>query len=138
VPVRLFTVEEANRLLAGLDAILERAQAVTAKLRDTRDQLVDLRIVWGERVLDATCPDHAEYETYQAEFTRLEAELETVTAEVTGLGCELKDVENGLVDFQTPRGEEVVYLCWRRGEPRVGWWHSLDSGFAGRQPLDKL
>lgn len=138
MPVRLFTVDQANQLVAHLDAIVSRAQSVTAKLRDARDQLVDLRIVWGERILDPACPDHAEYEGYRAEFSRLEAELEHVTAEVAGLGCELKDVENGLVDFRATRGEEIVYLCWRKGEARVEWWHSLETGFAGRQPLKTL
>jgi hypothetical protein len=28
-----------------------------------------------------------------------------------------------------------VYLCWRLGEPEVMYWHELDAGFAGRQPL---
>jgi hypothetical protein len=29
----------------------------------------------------------------------------------------------------------VVYLCWRFGEDRIGHWHELDGGFAGRRPL---
>jgi len=138
VPTRLFTVEEANRLVPRLDAIVERAQSVTSRLRDTRDQLVDLRIVWGDKILKPTCPDHGEYESYRSQFTQLESELEGVTAEVTALGCELKDVENGLVDFQSARGKDVVYLCWRKGEAKVEWWHSLEAGFAGRQPLDAV
>ena len=28
-----------------------------------------------------------------------------------------------------------VFLCWRLGEPEVSYWHDLDAGFAGRQPL---
>jgi hypothetical protein len=28
-----------------------------------------------------------------------------------------------------------VLLCWRLGEPDVSWWHTLESGFAGRKPL---
>jgi hypothetical protein len=28
-----------------------------------------------------------------------------------------------------------VYLCWQRGEDDIEWWHDLDAGFAGRQPL---
>jgi hypothetical protein len=28
-----------------------------------------------------------------------------------------------------------VYLCWKLGEDRITWWHEVDAGFAGRQPL---
>ncbi|MBW3594373.1 MAG: DUF2203 domain-containing protein, partial [Actinobacteria bacterium] len=28
-----------------------------------------------------------------------------------------------------------VYLCWRLGEPEVGYWHKRDEGFPGRRPL---
>jgi hypothetical protein len=50
---------------------------------------------------------------------------------------ELKDVEQGLLDFPHEREGRVVYLCWRLGEEGIGWWHDLDVGFAGRQPLDE-
>ncbi|HUX86133.1 MAG TPA: DUF2203 family protein [Chloroflexota bacterium] len=41
----------------------------------------------------------------------------------------------GLVDFPAERDGRVVYLCWRRGEDQIHYWHELDAGFAGRQPL---
>jgi hypothetical protein len=28
-----------------------------------------------------------------------------------------------------------VFLCWRLGEERVGWYHSERSGFSSRKPL---
>ena len=28
-----------------------------------------------------------------------------------------------------------VYLCWKLGEPEVMYWHDLEAGFQGRQPL---
>jgi hypothetical protein len=28
-----------------------------------------------------------------------------------------------------------VYLCWQLGEDGIGFWHDLESGFAGRRPL---
>jgi hypothetical protein len=31
-----------------------------------------------------------------------------------------------------------VWLCWRRGEGAVEWWHELDTGFSSRQPLREL
>lgn len=51
------------------------------------------------------------------------------------LGVILRDPETGLVDFPSTRDGHEVFLCWRLGEPRVGYWHGGHSGFAGRRPL---
>jgi hypothetical protein len=50
-------------------------------------------------------------------------------------GIELKGLEEGLVDFPSDRDGRTVYLCWKQGEDSIQWWHDLDTGFAGRQPL---
>ena len=54
---------------------------------------------------------------------------------IQALGVELKDPATGLLDFRAMRAGRAVYLCWRYGEPRIGFWHPLDTGIAGRQPL---
>ena len=33
------------------------------------------------------------------------------------------------------REGRIVYLCWKRDEPKVLYWHELDTGFAGRQEI---
>ena len=43
-------------------------------------------------------------------------------------------MHTGLVDFRAMRDGRAVYLCWRR-EERIDFWHELDAGYAGRQPL---
>jgi hypothetical protein len=53
-------------------------------------------------------------------------------------GVELKDPRLGLVDFPAVRGSEVVYLCWREGEPEVTHWHPMTTGYGDRRPLDAL
>jgi hypothetical protein len=52
------------------------------------------------------------------------------------LGVQLKDLEVGLVDFPARREGREVLLCWRPGEERVGFWHEVDAGFAGRLAVD--
>jgi hypothetical protein len=48
----------------------------------------------------------------------------------------LRDLDRGLIDFPSLRGEREVYLCWEEGEPEIGYWHDPGAGFAGRRPLD--
>jgi hypothetical protein len=56
-------------------------------------------------------------------------------AELIGLGIQVRDPQTGLIDFLSERDGEEIFLCWRLGEDAVAWWHPIDSGFAGRQPL---
>ena len=62
-------------------------------------------------------------------------EMQKALDELDGLGVQLKDIDQGLVDFPSRRDGRVVYLCWRLGEETIAWWHDVDTGFAGRQPL---
>jgi hypothetical protein len=65
------------------------------------------------------------------EFNRFDA----LVRQVQALGAELKDLNTGLLDFPSLRDGREVYLCWRHGEDDIHFWHELDAGFAGRQPL---
>jgi hypothetical protein len=55
--------------------------------------------------------------------------------ELTALGVQVKDLDTGLIDFPALRQGEEVLLCWQLGEDEIGYWHTLDGGFAGRRPL---
>jgi hypothetical protein len=61
--------------------------------------------------------------------------LQTLIEELDEIGVELKGIDEGLVDFPSERDGRVINLCWRMGEETIAWWHELDTGFAGRQPL---
>jgi hypothetical protein len=47
----------------------------------------------------------------------------------------IKDLERGLIDFPAIVGDREVFLCWEKDEDDVEYWHDIDSGFAGREPL---
>ncbi len=51
-------------------------------------------------------------------------------------GIVIKDIDRGLIDFPALMDDREVFLCWELGEDEVGYWHDLESGFGGRQPLD--
>ena len=50
-------------------------------------------------------------------------------------GIVLRDLDRGLIDFPASREDREVYLCWIDGEADIEFWHDLDAGYAGRQPL---
>jgi hypothetical protein len=41
------------------------------------------------------------------------------------------------VDFYSVRDNEVVFLCWQRGEEAIGFYHTLAGGYRSRRPLDQ-
>jgi hypothetical protein len=63
------------------------------------------------------------------------AELQLAVAALERREIVVRDLDRGLVDFPALRDEREVYLCWVEGEPDIGFWHDLDAGFAGREPL---
>jgi hypothetical protein len=71
----------------------------------------------------------------QQRIERETAALARCAEAIQELGAVVKDLEQGLVDFPARRGDEDVYLCWRVGEDRIGFWHGTEEGFAGRRPL---
>ena len=48
---------------------------------------------------------------------------------------QIKDIDRGLLDFPAMLGGKEVFLCWEQDEDDIEYWHDLDSGFAGREPL---
>ena len=64
--------------------------------------------------------------------------LQTLVDELSEVGCELKDYQTGLVDFMGRHQGRDVCLCWKLGEAKIGFWHELQTGFAGRKPVSEL
>src|SRR5206468_3344303 len=104
-----------NQILPKVRANLDQARTILERMRDVRDQLSDLRIIWGAKVEDDACEDHDEYVAFRDEFSLLENQLRAQLSALSGLGCEVKDPDAGLVDFYTVRLGRPAYLCWRRG-----------------------
>jgi hypothetical protein len=40
-----------------------------------------------------------------------------------------------LIDFPALIGDKEVFLCWEKDEDDIEYWHDIDSGYAGREPL---
>jgi len=131
---RIFTLEEANALLPTL----ELALGDLARLRSELEQAI--RATGGAEaavaILQRGEPPAEGKEVEAARLRALADEVGTAVARVNSMGCVLKDIEAGLVDFYTLRDDEPVFLCWQLGEPTVAHWHSLEGGFAAREPIE--
>lgn len=134
-PEHLFTAREANALLAQLERIFLRLDPKLARLRELRELIEDSEGYYGEGLALANSADRDSYARDVQERADLDRSMQEDVEEVLSLGCEVKDLHRGLVDFPARMGNEVVYLCWQRGEGQVGWWHTLGGGFAGRKAL---
>ena len=130
---RLFTLEEANALVPRVRELFESIHERMEQLGALQEQLEAFRARKREG-------DHAGGEgKIVAEMLgkagRLSDEIRDLVTEVQAIGCEVKDLGQGLVDFRAAREDRVVYLCWKLGEDQIRFWHELDTGFSGRQPL---
>jgi hypothetical protein len=68
-------------------------------------------------------------------WVRLLADIQEVFMEFHRREIQIKDLGRGLIDFPAIIGGKEVFLCWEDGEEDVEFWHDLDAGFAGREPL---
>jgi len=136
-PRRIFTVDEANRLLPGIEEVFRAMDATSARARELSDLVADGEAYWGKAIEDPANEDHARSVAIKEELAAALQSLNEGAIKLTALGCELKDPNRGLVDFYGYVNGELVYLCWQRGEKEIGFWHTLEAGFPGRRPLLK-
>ena len=129
---RHFTLEEANALLARLRDILLQIQESKAK----HDRLEEQAEEYAHHVSSNGHVVEKQLNETRQELAKAAAEVNSLMQRVNDLGREAKDIDEGLVDFRIEREGRDVYLCWKLGEPDIRWWHELETGFAGRRPLE--
>ena len=122
---RLFTVEEANSLLPRLRELLAEVSLHRDALRERAPHI--------EPILRAASTNGGGRvgSEYGVEAYRLYLAIERIRE----LGVVLKDLDVGLLDFPHEREGRVVFLCWHPQEESVGYWHEIEAGYAGRQPI---
>ncbi len=105
---------------AWLDDLLER--------RDKMDQ--------QEQFLHSMRPEGTDLGGYAVnDWVKLITEFRSLLFEFYERDIEIKDLDRGLVDFPAIIGGKEVFLCWEKSEDDVEYWHDLDAGFSGREPL---
>ena len=125
----LFSVGEANAMLPQLIPLLEELRAGKAALDEARAAL-------GRLTPAMRGNGHgAEAAVLERRLQEQADALASGIRQIAAMGVEVKDLDHGLIDFPSLREGRIVYLCWRLGEGPLAFWHEIDAGFAGRQPL---
>src|SRR5262245_21354018 len=123
---RIFTLAEANGLLPRLRSILADVVEVWPLLKEVHPEIYKVRY---KVPLDCFSP-------YGVEYVDAVSRLLFLVHQIKDMGVLLKDVEKGLCDFPYVKQGRIVYLCWHLGEDSIEYWHDIEAGFAGREPLD--
>ncbi|HEY0546061.1 MAG TPA: DUF2203 domain-containing protein [Pyrinomonadaceae bacterium] len=125
--MKIFSLEEANALLPLVRRILiaiQRAHRRLISFQEAAKHAAEGAEFGGGGMTDG------------ARYISVLMKLSERVSELDALGVQLKDYERGLIDFPSLRDGRVVLLCWRLGEgEQIEWWHDVEAGFAGRQPL---
>jgi len=127
-----FTLEDAEALLPYLAPALYQLQRV----KHEHDEALQHLTALGQKTKSNGHGMDTGLAQARQTVDRTSALINGLIEKVQEMGCELKDPDTGLVDFRAERGGREVYLCWKLGEEHVAHWHELDTGFAGRQPLE--
>ena len=125
--MKLFTVEEANDLIPVMRPKLEKIRRQYEK-------------VAAYRSLVKAAAASAEFGGGGMEsgsnYVKILYQIGKLTTEIGEIGVQIKDYSRGLIDFPCRRDGRVILLCWQLGEAdEIEWWHEVEAGFAGRQPL---
>ena len=123
---RTFTVAEAQSLIPRLRSLLEEIGEEWRHMRDLNPEVQKAR-------------DNARFDGFSkagVEYIESVSHLMLLIHQVKDMGVILKDADKGLCDFPYVRQGRVVYLCWQLGEEAIQYWHDIEAGFAGREPLD--
>ena len=73
--------------------------------------------------------------TRRPELAGVADEIRKLVCEIEEYEVQFKGLDLGLVDFPAEVDGNVALLCWQYGEKEITHWHSLEGGFASRQPL---
>ncbi len=122
--VKLFSLAQAEKTLPLVRRVVRDIVDTVARA----DRL-------GEEAKTLT-PTSPRVDQIAGELQQIQEDVERFRGELDRIGVHLKDVRSGLLDFFSRYDGRVVFLCWKLDEGEtIGWWHDLDSGFRGRQPI---
>jgi len=125
---RYFTLQEASETLETIRPMMEAVVQISQKVIARQPE------IWPVIERSAGNGGNLTLGKLVWEFEKLDSLIHRVQA----TGALVKDMASGLLDFPAMREGHEVYLCWKVGEQKIEYWHEVEAGFAGRQPIDNF
>ncbi|EQB63240.1 MAG: hypothetical protein RBG1_1C00001G0819 [candidate division Zixibacteria bacterium RBG-1] len=120
-----FTLEEANKLVPQFTQYFDEIFTLHNILKKERNQ---------KELVTQSLSKNGGW-SKSAEYLENSFKVSKLLDKILATGAVVKDLQRGLIDFPHLSEGKEVYLCWQIGEKQVKFWHDLESGYAGRQPL---
>ena len=129
---RYYTLDEANALLPEVKPILAEMEEAYLTEQEKRGEY---QVVHNRVAGNGGHFGEGQHRVAREALEKASRQFEKLAKKIEKLGIEIKGMEPPLIDFYSRRDGEDILLCFRLGEEMIEYWHDLDSGFAGRQPL---
>jgi hypothetical protein len=123
---KYYTPKEANHQLEVVRPMVAELIAISERIRAHQPE------IWAVVEKSAGNGGNPTLSKMLPDFDR----LDLVLHQLQDMGIEVKDLSIGLIDFLALKDGRVVYLCWKYDEGSVQFWHEIEAGFAGREPID--
>ena len=123
-----FTLQQANEALRIIRPLMDEVQLISQKILASQPE------AWPAIEKSAGNGGNKALSAMVQDFERLDALIH----QILDTGVQIKDVNIGLLDFSAQRDGREVYLCWKYGENDIAFWHEVDAGYAGRQPIESF
>jgi len=132
--MKTFTLDEAQTLIPVLESLMKSAMESKKSAETIAEELQELsqRIFMNGGLLVRI----AQVAKRRAQQDKAVQQVKDTLAEIDAIGVQVKDLDAGLLDFPCRLGEDIVLLCWKMGETEIKHWHTMESGFSGRQAVD--
>ncbi len=125
---RYFTLQEANETLNFIRPLMEEVQKIRRKVLKNQPE------AWPAIEKSAGNGGNRALSNLVQDFEKFDALIHRIQE----TGVLIKDINLGLLDFPALKNGREVYLCWQYGEGEIAFWHEVEAGFAGRQPIESF
>ena len=123
---KYYTPLEANNLLEVVRPMIKELMEIATRIREHQPE------IWSVVEKSAGNGGNPALSKILPDFDK----LDTILHRIQDMNIEVKDLSTGLIDFPAVHNGRVVLLCWQYDEESIQFWHEVEAGFAGRQPID--
>ena len=125
---RYFTLQEANETLNLIRPLMDEVQKIRQKILQNQPE------AWPAIEKSVGNGGNRALSNMVQDFEKLDELIHQIQA----TDVLIKDINLGLLDFPALKDGREVYLCWQYGEGDIAFWHEVEAGFAGRQPIENF